>query len=154
VRGSLVLHVERPIGTQRLVMETIAAAAGARPAVPPQELVYFGGPVSGPGYDFHALVGRVALAQRVEWRLPVPFVAIPLGRFGTAPSSATLAPYVHGVWVDPPRGVTGLREGFHPALGAGLLTLFDMLRFDVAHGLRDGRWSFSVDVAPDFWRVL
>lgn len=154
VRASLALRIERPIGAQRLVMETIAAVVGARPAVPPQELVYFGGPVSGPGYDFHELVGRAAVAQRVEWRLPVPFVAVPLGRFGTAPSTATLAPYLHGVWIEPPRGAMGAREGFHPAVGAGFLTLFDLLRFDVAHGLRDGRWTFSVDVARDFWRVL
>ena len=154
LRASLVLRVERPIGRQRLLLETTAAAVGARPAVPPQALVYVGGPVSGPGYDFHAFVGRAAVTQRLEWRIPVPFVAIPLGRFGTAPGAATLAPYAHGVWVVPPRGASGLPEGFHPALGVGVLTLFDLLRFDVARGLRDGRWTFSVDVSRDFWRVL
>jgi hypothetical protein len=32
--------------------------------------------------------------------------------------------------------------------------VFDVLRFDVARGLRNGRWTFSVDVGRDFWSVL
>ena len=154
LRASLALHVERPIGRARLVLETTAAAVGARPAVPPQELVRLGGPVSGPGYDYHAFVGRTAAAQRVEWRTPVPFFAIPLGRFGTAPGAATLAPFAHVVWVEPAPGVSAPREGWYPAAGVGLMTLFDLLRLDVARGLRDGRWTFSMDVSRDFWRVL
>jgi len=44
--------------------------------------------------------------------------------------------------------------GWYPAVGVGLLTVFDLLRFDVAKGIRDGRWSFSVDVIRDFWSIL
>jgi hypothetical protein len=29
-----------------------------------------------------------------------------------------------------------------------------MLRLDVARGLRNGRWTFSLDVAREFWSVL
>ena len=154
VRASLSLRVERPLGSRRLVLETTGAVVGARPAVPPQELVYFGGPVTGPGYDFHELVGRAAVSQRIEWRFAVPFVAVPLGRFGTAPAAATLAPYAHAVWLDAPRGALAPREGVHPSVGLGVLTLFDLLRFDVARGLNDGRWMFSVDISREFWRVL
>jgi hypothetical protein len=154
LRGSVALRVERPVGRHRLVLETTAAGVAARPAAPPQELVYVGGPVTGPGYDFHAFVGRAAATQRVEWRMPVPFVAVPLGRFGTAPATATLAPYAHVVWLEAPRGSSAPSEGVHPAVGVGVLTLFDLLRLDVARGLRNGRWMFSVDVGRDFWRVL
>jgi hypothetical protein len=35
-----------------------------------------------------------------------------------------------------------------------MLTVFEVLRFDVARGLRGGRWTFSVDVGRDFWSVL
>ena len=61
-------------------------------------MIYFGGPVSAPGYEFHQLAGRAGLSQRLEWRLPVPFVALPLGRFGKVPGSATLAPALPRSW--------------------------------------------------------
>ena len=36
----------------------------------------------------------------------------------------------------------------------GLLIIHDLLRFDVARGMRDGRWTFGVDFARAFWSVL
>jgi hypothetical protein len=158
-----VADIERPIGSQRLVLHTIAGAATAlRDTVPAQELFYFGGPVSGPGYEFHQLVGRAGMSQRVEWRMPVPFFAIPLGRFGNVPPSATLAPYAQVMLIDgragpiyrDTRALALLPGGAYPALGVGLLTFFDLVRFDLSRGLRDGRWLFSFDVNPEFWSVL
>jgi hypothetical protein len=163
VRGALVADLERPIGAQRLVLHTIAGAVGARhDSIPAQELVYFGGPMSGAGYDFHQLVGRAGWSQRFEWRSPIPFFAIPLGRFGKIPSSATLAPYAQVVAIGgAPVGVSRngiplapVVAGAYPAVGLGLLTFFDLVRFDVSRGLRGGRWLFSFDVNPAFWSVL
>ena len=155
-RGSMSAEIERPFGRHRLVLATTAAAVSTSGGVvPPQDLVYFGGPLTGPGYDFHSLVGARGVSQRIEWRLPVPFVSIPLGRFGRAPGGATLAPFVHGVQISGrPAELGPGPNGFHPAGGLGFLTLFDLLRFDVAHGFRDGGWTFSVDVSRDFWPVL
>jgi hypothetical protein len=163
LRGSLTADIERPFGRQRLLLHTIAGAvAGRHDVIPAQELFYFGGPVSGPGYDYHQLIGRAGLSQRLEWRMPVPFLPIPLGRFGRVPASATLAPYgevvaVGGAPLTVYRGGQPSRtpvSGGYPALGVGLLTFFDLLRFDVSRGLRSGRWLFSVDVNPEFWSVL
>ena len=163
LRGSFVANLERPIGRQRLVLHTIAGAVGGRDdVVPAQELFYFGGPMTAPGYDFHQLVGRAGLSQRLEWRFPVPFVAIPLGRFGKVPASATLAPYAQVVAIGgAPIAVSrdGLPfpsaiPGGYPSVGMGLLTFFDLVRFDVSRGLRHGRWLFSFDVNPEFWSVL
>jgi hypothetical protein len=39
-------------------------------------------------------------------------------------------------------------------VGTGALLFFDAVRFDVGRGLRDGRWTFSVDLTPELWRVL
>ena len=163
-RFAIDADLERPIGTQRLVLRTVAAAVGGRgDRIPPQELVYFGGPVTAPGYDLHELVARAAVSQRVEWRTRVPFVAIPLGRFGRIPASATFAPYASIVLLRPPSagqpvwtapyGAPRVAGGY-PSLGAGLLTFYDLVRFDVARGLRDGRWRFNVDVSAAFWDVL
>jgi hypothetical protein len=140
--------LERPFGDhQRLVTRTIAAGLWSSGVVPPQDLVYFGGPVSGPGYDFHSLAGRAALSEHVEWRTPIPFVPFSLGRFGRVPGTATLAPYAHVVAV----GGTA-----YPAIGVGLLSPFNLLRVDVARGLQKaaGRWTLGVDLDPEFWSIL
>jgi hypothetical protein len=47
-----------------------------------------------------------------------------------------------------------LPGGAYPAVGAGLLSFFDLVRFDVSRGLRDGRWLFAFDVNPEFWSIL
>jgi hypothetical protein len=163
IRGSLIADLERPIGRQRLVLHTIAGAVGGRhDIVPAQEFLYFGGPMSGPGYEFHQLVSRMGWSQRLEWRLPIPFFALPLGRFGKVPATATLAPYAQVVTVGG-RPVSLVRggqllaspsPGGYAAVGVGLLTFFDLMRFDVSRGLRGGRWLFSFDVNPEFWSVL
>jgi hypothetical protein len=154
LRPSLVLDLERPFGTSRLLLHTIAAGVFSGDAVPVQHLVYLGGPTSGPGYDFHEFVGRGGVSQRIELRFLVPFVPIPLGRYGRVPGTVTLAPFATAVWIDRSAPFKAARQGWYPAVGLGALTVFDVLRFDVARGLRDGRWTFSVDVGRDFWSVL
>jgi len=146
--------VERPFGVQRLVLRTTLGAVGGDPRIPPQRLVYLGGPLTGPGYAYHELAGRIGASQRVEWRSPVPFPSFPLGRFGRAGGRATLAPYAHLAYVSRPAAFQAPRNGWYPSAGIGLLTLFDLLRFDVARGLRDGRWTFSFDVSREFWGIL
>ena len=163
IRGSFVANLERPFGQQRIVLHMIAGGVGGRnDIIPPMELFYFGGPVSGAGYDFHQLVGRAGVSERVEWRLPIPFVALPLGRFGRIPASATLAPYgqltaIGGAPVALSRAgqpFSSTISGGYTGVGVGLLTFFNLIRFDVSRGLRGGRWLFSIDVTPDFWSVL
>jgi hypothetical protein len=154
LRPSLVLDLERPFGTSRVLFHTIAAGVFSGDPVPAQHLVYLGGPTSGPGYDFHEFVGRGGVSQRIEWRFLAPFVPIPLGRYGRVPGTITLAPFATAVWIDRSAPFKAARQGWYPALGLGALTVFDVLRLDVARGLRDGRWTFSVDVGRDFWSVL
>jgi hypothetical protein len=117
----------------------------------PQSFVYFGGPVTGPGYAPHQFAATAAASARMEWQVPVWFPAISLGRFGKSGNRAVLAPFGHLVIIgDGP----GTDVGVYPSVGAGLLTLFEMLRLDVARGLRNGRWTFSVDVERALWGIL
>ncbi|MGK2961177.1 MAG: hypothetical protein ACSLFK_03400 [Gemmatimonadaceae bacterium] len=162
-RFSLRANMEKPVGKSRIVSSSVAAWIAGGESVPPQNLVFIGGPTTAPGYDFHQFAARSAVSQRLELQLPVPFAAIPLGRYGRAPASITLAPFVNAAWID---GATPVRQsrrleivapernGWHPSVGVGALALFDLLRFDVARGLRDGRWTFNVDVSRDFWGIL
>lgn len=154
LRPSLTFDLERPFGTSRLILHTVAAGVFSGDTLPAQHLVYLGGPTSGPGYEFHEFVGRGGVSQRVEWRFLAPFVPIPLGRYGRSPGTITLAPFATAVWVDRSGPFKPARQGWYPAIGLGALTVFDVLRLDVARGLRDGRWTFSVDVGRDFWSVL
>ena len=154
-RLSADMRVELPVRDHRLVLRsTVGAVDAGRNDVPAQYLVYLGGPVTAPGYSFHGLVGRLGMGQRIEWRMPVAFPAIRLGRFGTTPRTATLAPYFHLAYIDDPVSIRGSLGGWRPSAGLASLLLFDLLRVDVARGLRDGRWGVSIDVAQDFWRVM
>ena len=154
VRGAVEAEIERPVGDDRLVTRTTAGLVHGSPGVPAQEYVFLGGPTSAPGYDFHQFAARFAASEHVEWRTRVPFVPIGLGAFGRSPASATLAPYVHVVYVDDAAPFVAPARGWYPAVGAGLFVLFDALRFDVSRGLRQGRWTFSVDVTKALWGVM
>ncbi len=137
---------ERQFGTNTLLLSFLGAGLTNARAIPEQTLISIGGPITAPGYDFHRFSGARAVSTRAEWRFKVPFVPVPLGGWGRAPASLTLAPYANTAWID--------GAGWRPSVGVGALTIFDLLRVDVARGLRDGRWSFNVDVSRDFWRIL
>jgi hypothetical protein len=186
LRAATTINLERPFGDYRLVTATTTAGVlttrGPSGAIitqpnglvdPPAELVYFGGPVSAPGYDYHSIVSRGGVSEHVEFRIPAPFIPFSLGRFGHVPGRGSFAPFVHFVaatgsgvvCVPPPSGgfVTASQSrfgcddpsGFLPAFGAAYLTPFDLLRFQVARGTgRGGRWTFSVDVSREFWSVM
>jgi hypothetical protein len=141
---------EKPVGKSRIVAHSLFAAAMGDDPVPAQHLVYLGGPTTGPGYDFHEFVGKLGASQRVELRFPAPFPSFRLGRYGRTPGTITLAPYVNTVWISDRAGA----DGWFPSVGLGALSIFDVIRLDVARGLRDGRWSFSMDFGRDFWRIL
>jgi hypothetical protein len=153
VRGSVVAELERVFGAERFVARTIAAAVVGRDA-PRQAQVFFGGPVSGPGYDYHELGSNAGVAERLEWRQPMTSVPVSLGRFGHVQMPVVLAPFIHLVWLDHRLSDASTAGGWFPSAGVGVLTLFDVMRFDVARGLRGGRWTFAVDLTREFWRIL
>jgi len=143
---------ERPLGKTRIVAHSLFAATMGQDSIPAQHLAYLGGPTTGPGYDFHEFAGKIGASQRLELQLPAPFPSFTLGRYGKTPATITLAPYANTIWID--KRSSGQEGGWFPSVGLGALTLFDVIRFDVARGLRDGRWSFSVDFGKDLWRIL
>ena len=155
-RAFVEIHAQRKVGADALLLAATAAGVRASSGIPAQEYVFLGGPVSGPGYDYHRFASQLGATGHAEWRLGIPFFGMSLGAFGRAPASATLAPYVHTVYVARSAPFATPANGWYPSAGVGLLVLFDLARFDVARGLRRGagRWTFSFDVAPALWRVL
>ncbi|MDB4909594.1 MAG: hypothetical protein JWO39_417 [Gemmatimonadetes bacterium] len=153
-RAMISAHGERALGDGRLVVEGTVAGVAAPPSAPSQELVYLGGPVSGPGYDYHQFAGRVGASARMEWRSSVPFFGLSLGPYGRAPARATLAPFATVIYSGNEASFAPDRAGWYPAVGVGALIFFDLLRVDVARGLRHGRWTFNLDVTRDLWPIL
>jgi hypothetical protein len=101
----------------------------------------------------------------VELRVPVPFPAFSLGRYGRVPARGAIAPFVHlaaigdrpqycGPGIDRPFTTCPPNEHAFPSIGVGYLLPFDVLRLDVARGLNRGRWMFSIDVSREFWSIL
>ncbi|HEY4303272.1 MAG TPA: hypothetical protein VGM82_02300 [Gemmatimonadaceae bacterium] len=166
VRAIASADLEKPLGAStRLVTSALVGGMhvetnGVAPT-PAMELVYLGGPISAPGYDYHSQVATFGYSGRVELRLPAPFPGFSLGRYGRVPGRATFAPFVNlaGTNGGPGRclgaSVCNTANYFLPALGAGYLTPFDLIRIDVARGVgRNGRWTFAIDVTRDFWSIL
>jgi len=147
------VSLSQAIGKHRLVLRTTIAAVTPSDA-PPQDQVLLGGPITGPGYAFHQFAAALGGSQRVEWRTPLPFWSVPIGAYGKTPASFTLAPYAHVVYVDRSASFAAPAEGWYPSVGVGALFFFDLLRVDVARGMRDGTWYFGVDVTHDLWSIL
>ena len=156
-RAILDVDVQRPIGKDRLVLRTIAGgtAAFSGSQIPLPYETWLGGPGTLPGMPYASVRGHVGISQRVEWQHGVPGPSIPLGRFGRVPGQITLAPYAVVAWTDGRTlAPTGITRGAYPAVGLAGIGLFNLLRVDVARGMRDGRWMFSIDLTRDFWRIL
>jgi len=158
VRLTIATNLEKPIGRQRLVLRSFEGFVIGNDIS--QYLVHLGGPISGPGYDYHQFRTNGGGSHRFELQTPVPFVSIPLGRYGKTPASLTLAPFASVIWKHNPARDAGSSSddrwnvSFYPSVGVGVLSIFDLVRFDVARGVNNGRWTFNVDVARDFWRIL
>jgi hypothetical protein len=154
-RGLGVIEGDRTFGSDRLLARASLGAVTSDGPVPPQEEVYVGGPTSGPGYPFHAFVGQLAGSLRGEWQFHLPAPGISLGNLGTTPRYVTLAPFIVADYLDRPAVFRSQSDGWYPAGGIGALAFFDLLRIDVARGIRKpGTWTLWIDVNRDWWGVL
>ena len=110
--------------------------------------------MTAPGYAPHQFGSAKLVSQRIEWQTPIAFPAIPIGRWGHSPGRATLAPYVGVLGQEELDGSGNRSLAGYPSVGAALMVFFDLIRLDVAKGIRNGRWSFGVDLTRDLWRIL
>ncbi|UCC82634.1 MAG: BamA/TamA family outer membrane protein [Gemmatimonadota bacterium] len=137
----------------------ISGAAGGvwGGGIPAQRLFPAGGRGTVRGYSFHRFVGNLYGAAGLELSRPIyhPFISIALfadiGWVGIEGAGAARA-------VDRWNRVgrpAGAAHGALIGVGAGLGIVYDILRFELARGLRqDGIWELVVRVRPDFWDWL
>jgi len=156
VRGTALVRYTRERAHQVLRVSAFAAAAGSSKELPPQALVYLGGPVSGPGYPYHGLRAERGAALHAEYGFRVPFPSLSLARYGKSPGSARLLPYAHAIGIAEPSSASVASSGFYPSLGIALEFFFDLIRVEAARGLRGtaGRWTFSIDLSEAFRAVF
>jgi len=144
--------MEVPAFTGTVVARTVAARAFGTGALSRQDLVYLGGPQTGPGYDYHQFIGPAGTSQRFEWQHDASLIPIPLGSVGSMRALTKVALYETTVLIDP---VTGPSTAY-ASLGAGAEFFAGLLRIDIARGLRApyGRWMFGIDAGRAYWSIL
>jgi CheY-like chemotaxis protein len=108
---------------------------------PPQELFLLGGQGTLPGYDYRSFVGRRFWVARVEGTHPLRPPWVGIRAFAALGSTHLAGAPVPAGWDAAGSG------GVRASVGAGLALGWDVLRLDLARGLRDGRWEvmFSAD---------
>lgn len=137
----------------------VSGAAGAvwGGGIPAQRLFPAGGRGTVRGYSFHRFVGNLYGAAGLELSRPIyhPFVSMALfadlGWVGIEGAGAARAVDRWNRVGRPADAADGALIG----VGAGVGLVYDILRFEVARGLRQGGlWELVVRVRPDFWDWL
>lgn len=108
------------------------------------------------GEPFRAWGGRRYALGAVEYRVPVPVPALPLGSFVSTGNRATLAPFLAGGWAGGRVAEVPWRPSgsIRPVAGMAFEWLQGLIRVESGIGLRTGRLGVSIDIAPEWWDVL
>lgn len=139
--GDLALRAEGGAGTRQL---------------PGYRSFTFGGWGTLLGEPFRAFGGRRSALASVEYRLAVPFPAIPLGAFASTGRTITLAPFLAAGWAG--GAITGLpwrpSGEIRPVAGVALEWFHHLLRVEAGVSLRTGRIGVSADLNREWWDIL
>lgn len=124
----------------------LAAWGGiTNPGAPAQALFLIGGRHTLPGHDYRSFAGNAYGLVRAEVTVPVlpPWLGL---RAFTAWGGTHLAPSAAPPSDWDARDSGGIRG----SVGVGLSVGWDVMRFDVGHGVRGGGWEAVFSVAPRF----
>lgn len=109
-----------------------------------------------PGEPFRRWGGRRVALGRIEYRVDLPFPAIPLGPFVSTGRTFTLLPFFAAGWSG--GGIAGLpwgsSDGARPVAGVGVELFHHLLQAEVGVGLRHGDVGMSVDMDRSWWDIL
>ena len=142
-----------PVSATRVLISGAAGVGSAH--LPAYRAFVSGGRGTLLGDDFRSWGGARAAQLGVEWRLPVPFVALSAGPYARTPRTATLAPYAVAGWTDRPIADTPWRATPGTRLTLGLaLEWLGVIRVDGGYGVQSRRVHVALDVTRDFWGLL
>ncbi len=124
--------------------EVHASAGLVTSEAPVQELFLLGGRETLPGHRYREFVGDRFWLVRAEGTFPLRPPWVSLRAFAGVGATYLDGRALPNDWQG--NDSAGLRA----TLGAGLALGWDVLRIDVAHGLRDGTWELIFSVRPRF----
>jgi hypothetical protein len=108
------------------------------------------------GEPFRAFGGRRYALGHLEYRIPVPFPALPLGSFVSTGNRITLAPFFAAGWAG--EGLAGLpwrpSRVVRPVAGMAVEWFHGLIRMESGVSLRTGHFGISLDVNQEWWDVL
>jgi hypothetical protein len=116
---------------------------------PVQAHYFLGGRGTLPGYAFRSQIGEQFWLARLEGSIDLLPPSVRLRAFGSA-GRAWEGDFV----LNPASGFVGEQPTLYSA-GMGLAFAWDVIRLDLARGLREGgEWQAVLSVRPDFWPFL
>jgi len=153
-RGALKGTWVVPLGPGSLQTSTILGAGTT--SLPAYRGFVLGGRGTLLGEPYRAYGGSRMAWASVEWRIPVPFPALGLGRYASTGKTATLAPFLAAGWADRP--VPGMpwtaSPGIRPVAGLASEWFLQLIRVEAGVALRTGEVGVTVDVGRLWWGVL
>jgi hypothetical protein len=146
--------LEMSLGSSSL--ELRAAGGWGSAELPAYRSFVLGGRGTLPGEPFRGYGGRTFMLARMEWDVPVPFFAMPLGAYATTGRTLTLGPFLAAGWSDRSLAGTPWRDtpGVRPVAGLAAECFMRLLRVEAGVGLRTGDVTVLVDFSPAWWGVL
>jgi hypothetical protein len=108
------------------------------------------------GEEYRRWGGHEIRWGQVEWRIPVPAPAIPLGDFANSGHRAILAPFfATGTTGSSVNGMpwTASNTGRSSA-GVALELFYELIRIEAGASLQTGKWGVTFDVGRAWWGLL
>jgi hypothetical protein len=116
----------------------------------------FGGRGTLVSEPFRMWGGRRTAFGAVEWRIPAPFFAVPLGARVSTGDRIFVVPFVAAGWSGGAitNGVGLSSDGIQPVVGIAVEWFHNLMRADFGMSLRERRFGVIIDVSRDLWPIL
>jgi hypothetical protein len=153
-RATLAASLLRPLGPGGLLLRAEGGAGTA--GLPAYRGFTIGGWGTLLGESFRAFGGRRYALAHLEYRVPLPFPALPLGAFVSTGRTITIAPFLSAGWAG--ERMPGLpwqpSHEIRPVAGVALEWLHRLIRVETGVSLRTGSVGLTVDVDREWWGIL
>ena len=123
----------------------LGLATGDAPA---QELFLLGGRGTLPGYDFRTFAGHRFWMARLEATRTIVSPWLGIRGFAAVGATDLADSGAPAPWAPGSPWAAADSDGLRASVGLGLSLGWDVLRLDVARGVRDGRWEIIFGVDP------
>ena len=147
-------QLEIPAGSTEVQLQGYGGAATA--GAPTWRTFVLGGRGTLLGERYRAWGGRQMALGTLEWRIPAPIPALPLGDFASTGHEAVLAPFISAGWAG--GRVTGMpwspTDKVRITTGVALELFYRLIRIEAGRSVETGDIGVTFDVGRAWWGVL